>query len=95
MILLKWGLLLLVCLAVVAGAGLAAAIAFGTAEAPKPINSVSAPMRDVNYPDRFAPLLLPRRPGTPITVVPNVGHMGLITRPEAIASIVAAVRSGS
>ncbi len=52
---LKWALFLLVGFAVLAGAGLAAAIAFGTAAAPKTMESVSGPMGKVDYSDLPGP----------------------------------------
>lgn len=56
-----------------------------------PLMVLAGDKDEIFYADRFAPLLLPRRPGTPINVLPNVGHMGLITQPEAIAAIVTAM----
>jgi non-heme chloroperoxidase len=55
MIALKWTLLTLAGLAVIAGVSLAAAIAFGTAAAPKAMASVSAPMGKVDYSDMPRP----------------------------------------
>ncbi len=46
---------------------------------------------EVFYADRFAPLLRPQRQEMPIEVLPGVDHMGLVTRPDAIAAVVAAL----
>jgi alpha-beta hydrolase superfamily lysophospholipase len=43
------------------------------------------------YADRFAPLLHPLRGDMPIIVLPGLGHMDLVTRPEATGPIVAAL----
>jgi alpha-beta hydrolase superfamily lysophospholipase len=51
MITLKWAALALAGLAVLASAGLAAAIAFGTAPAPEPLDSISGPLAKVDYRD--------------------------------------------
>ena len=53
-----------------------------------------APVRpsEIFYADRYAGLIEPRRPGTPVQIVPDVDHMGLIAKPTGIAAIVAAMR---
>ena len=48
---LGWMLLAVVGVAALACGGVAAAVAFGTAPAPKPMASISAPLRDVDYSD--------------------------------------------
>ncbi len=48
---------------------------------------------EIFYADRFAPLLGPLRPATTFQMVPGVDHMGLITRPEALAAIVATLEA--
>lgn len=42
---------------------------------------------EVFFPDRFAPLFKPARPDLPITIVPDVGHVGMIVTPEGIAAV--------
>ena len=39
------------------------------------------------YPDRFAPLFGPVRPDLPVTVVPDVGHIGMTVTPAGIVAI--------
>jgi non-heme chloroperoxidase len=39
------------------------------------------------YPDRFAPLFKPARPDLPITIVPGIGHIGMIVSPQGIAAV--------
>ncbi len=39
------------------------------------------------FPDRFAPLLRPARPDLPITIVPGVGHIGMIVTPLGIGAV--------
>jgi len=39
------------------------------------------------YPDRFAPLLGPARSDLHITIVPGIGHIGMIVEPEGIAAV--------
>ena len=64
---LQWPLLALAGLAVIAGAGLAAAIAFGTAAAPEAMASVSAPMSKVDYSDMPRPQHFQARDGTTLS----------------------------
>ena len=47
---------------------------------------------DEFYADRFAPFLHPLRPDLPITLLPGLGHMDLVARPEAIPAVVAALQ---
>lgn len=47
---------------------------------------------EIFYADRFAPLLHPLKTDLPIQVVPGVDHMGMVTRPEALTEVVAALR---
>jgi pimeloyl-ACP methyl ester carboxylesterase len=39
------------------------------------------------YPDRFAPLFQAARPDLPVTIVPGIGHIGMIVTPEGIAAV--------
>jgi non-heme chloroperoxidase len=39
------------------------------------------------YPDRFAPLLRPARSDLHITIVPGIGHIGMIVAPAGIAAV--------
>jgi non-heme chloroperoxidase len=39
------------------------------------------------YADRFAPLINRERPDVPVTLVPGVDHMGMVTDPRALAAI--------
>jgi non-heme chloroperoxidase len=39
------------------------------------------------YPDRFAPLFRPARPDLPITIVPGIGHIGMVVAPQGIAAV--------
>jgi non-heme chloroperoxidase len=39
------------------------------------------------YPDRFAPLLRPARSDLHITIVPGIGHIGMIVVPAGIAAV--------
>jgi alpha-beta hydrolase superfamily lysophospholipase len=62
------------------------------------LGRVSAPLSllvgdqdEIFYAERFAPLIEAHRPGTPVTLVSGVNHMGMITRPEALAAVVAAL----
>ena len=57
-----------------------------------PIALVVGEKDEIFYAERFATLLHPLRPEMSVDVVPGVNHMGLITRPEAIAATVAALR---
>jgi non-heme chloroperoxidase len=50
---------------------------------------------EIFYADRYATMLGPLRPATTFQVVPDVDHMGLITRPEAIAATVATLQATS
>jgi alpha-beta hydrolase superfamily lysophospholipase len=56
-----------------------------------PIVLLVGEVDEIFHADRFAELLGPLRPGMPIEVLPGVDHMGLVTRPEAIAAAVAAL----
>lgn len=47
---------------------------------------------EIFYADRFAPLLCPRRPDMRVQILPGIDHMGLVTRDDAVASIVAAMK---
>src|ERR1700733_4832025 len=60
---LKWTLLALAGLAILAGGGLAAAILFGTAAAPVAMASVSASMASVDYSDMPKPRQFQARDG--------------------------------
>ena len=42
------------------------------------------------HPDRFAPLLVPARPDLQVTIVPGIGHIGMIISPAGIAAVRAA-----
>jgi non-heme chloroperoxidase len=44
------------------------------------------------YADRFAPLINRERPDVPVTLVPGVDHMGMVTDPRALAAVTTAVR---
>jgi non-heme chloroperoxidase len=48
---------------------------------------------EINIADRYAPLLKPVKQDLQITVLPGVGHMGLITDPQALRVIATAVAS--
>jgi non-heme chloroperoxidase len=48
---------------------------------------------EVNIADQYAPLLKPVKPDLQITVLPGVGHIGLITDPQALRAIATAVAS--
>jgi non-heme chloroperoxidase len=39
------------------------------------------------YSDRFAPLFQPVRPDLQITIVPNIGHIGIVVAPAGIAAV--------
>jgi non-heme chloroperoxidase len=39
------------------------------------------------YPEQFAPLFKSARPDLPITIVPGVGHIGMMVSPEGIAAV--------
>jgi pimeloyl-ACP methyl ester carboxylesterase len=39
------------------------------------------------YPDRFAPLLRPVRPDLHISIVPGIGHIGMIVAPAGAAAV--------
>ena len=56
-----------------------------------PITLLVGEKDEIFYADRFAPLLKPLRPEMPVKVLSDVDHMGLITRPDAIAAIVVAM----
>jgi alpha-beta hydrolase superfamily lysophospholipase len=42
---------------------------------------------ELMYADRFAPLINWERPDVPVTLVPGVDHMGMVTDPRALAAI--------
>ena len=44
------------------------------------------------YADRFAPLIHRERPDVPVTLVPGVDHMGMVTDLRALAAIATAIR---
>jgi pimeloyl-ACP methyl ester carboxylesterase len=44
------------------------------------------------YADRFAPLINRERSDVPVTLVPGVDHMGMVTDPQALAAIATAIR---
>lgn len=39
------------------------------------------------YPDRFAPLFKPARPDLRVTIVPDIGHIGMTVAPTGIAAV--------
>jgi non-heme chloroperoxidase len=47
---------------------------------------------EIFYADRFAPLIHRGRPDVPVTVVPGVDHMGMVTEPRALAAVATAIR---
>jgi non-heme chloroperoxidase len=53
----------------------------------KPVALLVGASDEVFFPDRFAPLFKPARPDLPITIVPDVGHVGIIVTPEGIAAV--------
>lgn len=46
------------------------------------------------YSGKFAPLVHGVRPDIPVTIVPGVGHIGIVLDPVAIQQIIAALRRG-
>jgi len=48
---------------------------------------------EVYYPDRFAEVLKQAGKETPVTMVPGVGHVGLILSPVAFESVIEALKS--
>jgi alpha-beta hydrolase superfamily lysophospholipase len=58
-----------------------------------PVALLAGEQDEIFYADRFPTLLGPQRPGTTFRIVPGVDHMGLITRPEALAAIVATLQA--
>ena len=44
------------------------------------------------YPDRYGPLIHAVRPDVPVTLLPGVNHMGMVTAPGALNADVTAVR---
>jgi len=53
----------------------------------KPVALLVGASDEVFFPDRFAPLFKPARPDLPITIVPDVGHVGMIVTPEGIVAV--------
>ena len=44
------------------------------------------------YPDRYGPLIHAVRPDVPVTLVPGVNHMGMVTDPSALEADVIAIK---
>jgi len=42
---------------------------------------------ELMFPERYAPLLQPVRPDLPITVVPDIGHIGMTVAPAGVAAV--------
>jgi non-heme chloroperoxidase len=47
---------------------------------------------EIFYADRFAPLIHKERADVPVTLVPGVDHMGMVTEPQALAAVATAIR---
>src|SRR6185437_4195883 len=54
----------------------------------KPVALLVGGSDELFYPDRFAPTLQPGRPDLLVSVVPGVGHIGMVVSPAAIATVV-------
>jgi non-heme chloroperoxidase len=59
----------------------------GLAQTRKPVALLVGGGDELFYPERFAPLLGPVRSDMPITIVPDVGHIGMILSPDGIAAV--------
>ncbi len=72
---------------------------FGTTDYASDVRNAKAPLAvvvgaedDFFQPDRFAPTMDAIRPGIPVTIVPSLAHIPLITEPEAVPAITTAIR---
>src|SRR6185312_16312130 len=54
----------------------------------KPVALLVGGSDELFYPDKFAPTLQPGRPDLKITIVPGLGHIGMVVSPAGIAAIV-------
>jgi alpha-beta hydrolase superfamily lysophospholipase len=59
----------------------------GLAQSRKPVALLVGGSDELFYPERFAPLLGPVRSDMPVTIVPGVGHIGMILTPEGISAV--------
>jgi non-heme chloroperoxidase len=53
----------------------------------KPVALLVGGSDELFYPDRFAPLFRPARPDLSITIVPGIGHIGMVVTPQGIAAV--------
>jgi non-heme chloroperoxidase len=59
----------------------------GLARSRKPVALLVGGSDELFYPERFAPLLGPVRSDMPVTIVPGVGHIGMILTPDSVAAV--------
>jgi pimeloyl-ACP methyl ester carboxylesterase len=57
------------------------------ARSTKPVAVLVGGADELMYAERYAPLLQAARPGLPVTIVPGVGHVGMIVAPAGIAAL--------
>jgi non-heme chloroperoxidase len=62
----------------------------GLAQSRKPAAVLVGGSDELFYPERFAALLGPARSDMPVTIVPGVGHIGMILTTDGIAAVQAA-----
>ncbi len=60
---------------------------------PRPISLFAGARDEIFYTDRYARTLKPARPDLALTIVPGMGHMDMITKPEPTKLIAASLMS--
>jgi non-heme chloroperoxidase len=59
----------------------------GLARSRKPAALLAGGADELFYPERFAPLLTPARPDLRVTIVPDIGHIGMTVSQAGIAAV--------
>ena len=59
----------------------------GFGRSTKPAALLVGEADELFYADRFAPLLQPVRPDLQVTIVPDIGHVGMTVSPAGIAAV--------
>jgi non-heme chloroperoxidase len=63
----------------------------GLSSVKQPLAVLVGSADEIFFADRFAPLIHHERADVPVTVVPGVDHMGMVTEPRALAAVAAAI----
>jgi alpha-beta hydrolase superfamily lysophospholipase len=58
---------------------------------PKPMTVVAGAADEVFYAEKYAPLIHAVRPDIPVTLVPGLGHIDMILKPQGIKAVAAAL----